>query len=86
MEHPQISIDPDEWSLDDMECVEEYTGKFFSEAVEDAQKGSARALKAMAFVAMRRTNPDITMAEVGDVRPATDFAVTDPKDKPGARK
>jgi hypothetical protein len=59
-----IDYDMDDLTLDEVEEIEERGGTTFSEL----QFGSAKVMKAVAFVLMRRTNPDIDYLDVGKVK------------------
>jgi hypothetical protein len=61
----RIAVDPDDLTLDEFEEVERLLDG------EDAFTGKgpkAKALKAIAFVSLRRDYPDITFEEVGKIR------------------
>jgi hypothetical protein len=60
-----VAYDLDDLTLDEVEQIEELCdGTPFS----DLQFGSAKAMKAMAFVLLRRTNSALEYGEVGTVK------------------
>jgi len=60
-----IEYDLDDLTLDEIETIEDTAGGVpFSEV----NYGSAKGMKAFAFVLMRRGNPEITMEEVGKTK------------------
>lgn len=66
-----LSIDFDSLTLDEIEILEEMTGVSIDAigkrlSGEDAPK--AKTMKALAYVASRRENPDITVEEIGQIK------------------
>lgn len=61
-----VGYDLDDLTLDEMEEIENIVGAAFSEV----NYGSSKGLKAFTYVLLRRTNPEITMAEVGKIKVA----------------
>lgn len=59
-----VDYDLDDLDLDEVEELEQRSGAVMSEI----NFGSARAMKAVAFVLLRRSNPDLDFAEVGKVK------------------
>jgi hypothetical protein len=60
-----ITYDLDDLTLDEVEQIEEQSGGVpFSEV----NYGSAKGMKAFAYVLMKRNNPDLTMEDVGRVK------------------
>jgi hypothetical protein len=62
-----ITIDVEDLTIEEIEIVEDVTGRAFDEAFQPgAPKG--RLMRALAYVSERRTNPSITLEEVGKRR------------------
>lgn len=63
-----LSLDFDTLTIDEVEQLEEIAGIGFDGIARALQPGSgkpmAKVLKAVAFIAARRANPDVTLAEV----------------------
>lgn len=68
-----LEVDINSLTLDELDTVEEITGRPFTDL---GQRINAKALRALAFVTLRRTYPDLTMEEVGALRIA--LAAQDP--------
>jgi len=64
--------DMDDLTLDEVEEIEDLSGAAFSEM----NFGSAKAMKSVAFVLMKRTNPELSLADVGKVK-VIDFLPAD---------
>jgi len=61
----EVEYDLDDLTLDEIEEIENQAGGVpFSEV----NYGAAKGMKAFAYVLMRRSDPDITMEEVGKVK------------------
>lgn len=56
--------DMDDLTLDEVEQIEELSGRSLSEM----DFGSAKAMKAIAYTLIRRTDPTVEMADVGKVK------------------
>jgi hypothetical protein len=65
-----IDFDQSTLTWDEVEVIEEISGLGMG-LWEDPNYPKAKLMKAFAFVAAKRTNPDITIEEVG-ARPITD--------------
>lgn len=59
-----LTIDLDDLTIDEIDLVEDILDAPI-DSVFDASVRKAPALRALAYVAMRRENPDVTMDEVG---------------------
>src|SRR6186713_535372 len=60
-----VTYDLDDLTLDEVEEIEDQSnGVPFSEI----NYGSAKGMKAFAYVLMKRNNPELTMADVGKVK------------------
>jgi hypothetical protein len=57
--------DLDDFTLDEVEQIEELCG---GAPFSDLAFGSAKAMKAIAFTLMQRTDPEIEMSDVGTVK------------------
>jgi hypothetical protein len=73
--------DMDDLELDEMELVEDTTAQLLGKApgevsFSELNFGSSRVMKATAYVLLRRNNPDITLADVGQVK-VIDFLPAD---------
>jgi hypothetical protein len=67
-----MSDDTLEFNLDDLTIaeiceIEELTGQPF-DALNDPTKPKGKMLQAMAFISKRRTNPDFTFEDAGDIK------------------
>jgi hypothetical protein len=67
------TYDMDDLTLNEVEEIEERAG---GTAFSELNFGSAKVMKAIAFVLMTRTNPDLTEDEVGSVK-VIDFLPAD---------
>ena len=65
-----LALDPMDLTLGEMDLIEETTGMGFEEAYKSLGEPGpkAKVLMAMALVVKRRENPDVTMAEVKDLK------------------
>jgi hypothetical protein len=59
-----VSYDMDDLTLNEVEEIEELGGTTFAEL----NFGSAKVMKAVAFVLMKRTTPELAIADVGRVK------------------
>lgn len=66
-EPARFVIDPDDLTLDEVEEVETLLGEPI-DAIFTSGKPRAAALKAVLLVVRRRTDPDLTLADVGSVK------------------
>lgn len=80
-----LSIDLDDLTIDEVEIIEEILDQPFESAFAPGAK-RGKAMRALAFVAMRRTDPEVTMDQVGQVKVTalTRPASTDPTVPGGA--
>jgi hypothetical protein len=62
-----MNFDPEDLTLDEVEEVEEFLGASI-DSVLTGDRPKGRALKAIVWVAAKRTNPDITLEEVGKLK------------------
>ena len=62
-----VDYDLDDLTLDEMEQIEELAGAAFSEI----NYGSAKGIKAFTFVLVKKTRPELTMEEVGQIKVAS---------------
>lgn len=66
-----IQIDFDDFTIAEVETIEELSGISFGE-IGDLLKGSGKpagkVLKALAFVTLKRTNPDATLEDAGNIK------------------
>ncbi len=81
----KVLVDPDEFTIGDMLDIEEITGRSMGEFGSTDKDGnttaSARTILAMAFVAARKTDPDLTQDDVRNWRmDEIEFAEGDEED------
>lgn len=62
-----LKIDFDDLELDEIEIMEDISGIPFDEFQQKGMK-KAKTLKALAFIAARRIDPDVTLEEVGKIK------------------
>lgn len=62
-----LNINPEDLTLDEVEEVESIIGGDIGLAFSEG-KPKAKAIKAVVFVTLRRTNPEITLEEVGQMK------------------
>ena len=68
-----VTYDLDDLTLDEIEQIEDLAGGV---AFSEINYGAAKGMKAFTFVLLKRSNPDVTMEEVGAVKVAS-FAEAD---------
>jgi hypothetical protein len=61
-----LDLDFDSFTVDELEVIEDYCGVPFAEVL--ASNFTAKAMKALAYVGLRRTDPDATWADAGAVK------------------
>jgi hypothetical protein len=61
-----LDMDFDSFTVDELEVIEDYCGRPFVEVLDGNL--TAKAMKALAYVALRRTEPDATWADAGAVK------------------
>jgi hypothetical protein len=67
MDLSDISLDLDDFTLDEIELIEDIIdAPFDTVQQEGARKG--KVLKALAFVAARRQHPEVTLEDIGGIR------------------
>lgn len=62
-----FEFDPEDLTLNEAEEIEDLLGVGIDKAMS-GDKPKVRALKAVAWVLLRRTQPDITLDEVGEMK------------------
>ncbi len=63
----ELNLDLDELTIEEVEAIEDILDAPFESAfAPNAKRG--KAMRVLAFITMRRTNPEVTMEEVGKVR------------------
>jgi hypothetical protein len=67
-----LDMDFDSFTVDELEVIEDYCGRPFVDVLDGNL--TAKAMKALAYVALRRTNPEATWADAGAVK-LTDMRV-----------
>lgn len=68
MEAPvQLSVDLNDLTIEEVELIEDILDQPFESAFGPGQK-RGKAMRALAFIAMRRDDPAVTMADVGQVK------------------
>lgn len=70
----------DTLTLDDLEALEDITGRPFDEVFVKGRP-KAKALKALAFISLRRDHPELTLEDVGSIAVVTGDA-PDPAAEP----
>lgn len=66
-----LTIDFDSLTLDEIELLEEMTGvsiDAIGKRLGGDDQPKAKVMKALAFVASRRENPDVTIEEIGQIK------------------
>lgn len=63
-----IDIDPDTLTIDECEVIEDRTGLAIADLFVAGKRPSAKQLRALAFVALRRADPKATWEQAGTVR------------------
>lgn len=79
IELTEITVDLEELTLDDLDVIEEMTGAPFTELGKNM---TAKTLRAMAFVSLRRKHPEVTAEDVGRLK--VKVAKTDPPEPAAA--
>jgi len=72
----ELTFDPGSITIGDLEAIEEATGESSADFMKRIQKNAgkkgwmpgAKDMKALVLIALRRTNPDATLAEASAVR------------------
>lgn len=77
-----LSIDLSTLTLGEIELFEELTGQPFDEAFQPG-KPKAKAMRALAVISKRRTDPDFTWEQAGDLVMAVDSSPPDPTEPAG---
>ncbi len=72
-----LSIDVSTLTIEEVEIIEDTVDMPFDEAFKPGHK-KARLMRALAYIAQRRTNPNVTLEEVGALR----IAVTKTEESP----
>jgi hypothetical protein len=65
-----VQIDFDDFTIAEVEQIEELSGVAFGE-IGDLLKGgkpAGKVLRALAFVSLKRTNPDATLEDAGNIK------------------
>lgn len=72
----ELTLDPDELTLGDIDTIEEMTGVPFDEALEQLGKLSTKAMIAFVFVLGRQRDPAFTVEDAKRVKVGTLAAIT----------
>jgi len=62
-----LTVNLNDLTIGEIETIEDITGMAI-DRIGDPTAPKGKMLRALAFVMMRRTNPDLTMGEVSDVK------------------
>lgn len=61
------TVDFDSLTIDEIDLVEDITGAAIEDIMGGGKVRASKVLRAFALVALRRTNPDATLADAGKV-------------------
>lgn len=78
-----VDVDPDDFTLGEAELVEEIGGRPFMEVVDQLNRGGMRAVVAIAYVALRRADPTLTLDELRATRLTAISAPEEGEDEAG---
>lgn len=73
----KLAVDLNKLTISEVEMIEDITGEPIDALGKPGAK-KGRMMRAMAYVVMRRDNPDITLDEVGDLTLVTPEGEGDP--------